>query len=139
MSHTRAQMFRAVLEGVGFGVRHNLETFASIGAKVKRVVAVGGGTQSDSWLQVISDISGTPQELPEVTVGAAYGDAFLAGRAAGLLDATDIHRWVKPQRVITPNAQHKAFYDAMYGQYLKLYEGTRDVVHALKALTSASR
>ena len=136
LSHTRAQMFRAVLEGVGYGVRHNLETFASIGAKVKRVVAVGGGTQSDSWLQVISDISGTPQELPEVTVGASYGDAFLAGRAAGLLDAADIHRWVKPQRVITPNAQHKAFYDAMYAQYLKLYESTRDVVHALKALTA---
>ncbi len=139
LSHTRAQMFRAVLEGVGYGVRHNLETFAQIGAQVSRVVAVGGGTQSDTWLQITSDISGTAQVLPEVTIGASYGDAFLAGRAAGLLDATDIHRWVKPNRVITPNPQHKAFYDDMYAQYLKLYEGTRGVMHALTALTAAQR
>ena len=134
LSHTRAQMFRAVLEGVGFGVRHNLQTFAAIGATVRRVVAVGGGTQSDTGLQIVSDISGVPQVLTQVTIGACYGDAFLAGRAAGLLNEADLHRWVKPERVIVPNPQHKAIYDAVFEQYLKLYSGTRDVMHALKAI-----
>jgi xylulokinase len=138
LTHTREQMFRAVLEAVGYGVRHNLQTFADIGAKVKRVVAVGGGTQSDTGLQIVSDITGVPQVLKEVKIGASYGDAFFAGRAAGLLEAADIHRWVKPDRVITPNAQHQAVYDAMFEQYLKLYTGTRDVMHALKAITKTS-
>jgi xylulokinase len=138
LTHTREQMFRAVLEAVGYGVRHNLQTFAQIGAKVKRVLAVGGGTQSDTGLQIVSDITGVPQVLTKVTIGASYGDAFFAGRAAGLLEAADIHRWVKPDRVIAPNALHRGIYDAMFEQYLKLYTGTRDVMHALKAITKAS-
>jgi hypothetical protein len=82
----------AVLEGVGYGVRHNLQTFAAIGARVERVVAVGGGTQTDTWLQIVSDICGVPQIVPAVTVGASFGDAFLAGCAAGLLKREDISR-----------------------------------------------
>lgn len=137
LNHTRAHMFRAVLEGVGYGVRHNLETFAQIGAQVTRLVAVGGGTKSDTWLQITSDITGAAQVLTEVTIGASYGNAFLAGRAAGLLDAADLQRWVRPQRVIEPQPQCKAFYDAAYVQYLKLYEGTREVMHAMNALTTS--
>ena len=134
LTHTRAQLFRAVLEGVGFGVRHNLQTFEQIGARVSRVVAVGGGAKSDTWLQIISDISGTPQVLTQVKIGASYGNAFLAGRAAGLLDAKDIHDWVKADRVITPNPTTRDFYDALFEQYLKLYLSVRGVLHALSAL-----
>ncbi len=134
LSHTRDHVFRALLEGVGFGVRHNLEAFAEIGARVDRVVAVGGGAKSDAWLQIISDITGVAQVVPEVTLGAAYGDAFLAGRAAGLLSADTIDSWVKPGRVIVPDASRRALYNRMFALYLQLYAGTREVVHALKAV-----
>jgi xylulokinase len=136
LSHTRAQMFRAVLEGVGFGVRHNLETFADMGAEVRRMVAVGGGAQTRIWLQIVSDITGVTQVLPQVTVGAAYGDAFLAGRAAGLLQPQDINAWVRVEREIAPQPQNRAIYDAMYAEYLRLYLGSKDVVHRLKAITA---
>ena len=139
LTHTRAQLFRAVLEGVGFGVRHNLEAFAQIGARVSRVVAVGGGAQSDTWLQIVSDISGVPQALTRVKIGASYGNAFLAGRAAGLLDANDLHAWVEADRVITPDPTRKDFYDAMFEQYLKLYAGVREVLHSLRAMRQAPR
>ena len=134
LMHDRAQVFRAVLEGVGFGVRHNLETFAKIGARVSRVVAVGGGAKSDTWLQIVSDISGVPQWLTQVTIGASYGDAFLAGRAVGAFGPGDIHRWVKRGRAITPNPDVKPIYDAVYEQYLKLYQNLRDVMHSLSRL-----
>ncbi len=136
LTHTRAQMFRAVLEGVGYGVRHNLETFADLGADVRRVVAVGGGAQSLTWLQIVSDITGVTQRIPAVTVGAAYGDAFLAGRAAGLLQPESIHDWVQVEREVRPQAQHRAVYDALYVEYLRLYRDTKDVVHRLKAITA---
>jgi xylulokinase len=131
LMHDRAQLFRAVLEGVGFGVRHNLETFAKIGARVSRVVAVGGGAKSDTGLQIVSDISGVPQVLTQVTIGASYGDAFLAGRAVGALSADDIHRWVRHDRVITPNGDSKRTYDFLYEQYVKLYGNLREVMHSL--------
>jgi xylulokinase len=49
------------LEGVACGVRHNVETLAQLGAQVRRVVAVGGGAQTDTWLQIVSDVSGLRQ------------------------------------------------------------------------------
>ena len=131
LAHTREHLFRAVLEAIGYGVRHNLAAFAEIGAPVERIVAVGGGAQSDTGLQIVSDITGLRQEVPEVTLGACYGDAFMAGRAAGLLQADDIQRWVRPGRVIEPIAAHRPVYDRQYAQYLQLYEGTRGVMHAL--------
>jgi xylulokinase len=137
LSHTREHLFRAVLEGVGYGVRHNLETFAHIGSPVRRIVAVGGGAQTDTWLQIVSDITGVTQVVPDVSIGASYGDAFLAGCAAGLLRPQDIHGWVKPGRVIEPQPSHRPIYDHMYKQYLRLYLGTRDVMHDLHAKKNA--
>ncbi|MDO5653350.1 MAG: FGGY-family carbohydrate kinase, partial [Brachymonas sp.] len=135
LSHERKHLFRALLEGVGLGIRHNLETFTRMGAQVQRMVAVGGGAQTDVWLQIVSDIAGQEQIVPKVTIGASYGNAFLAGRAAGVLQADAIQQWIKHDRVIYPNKQHKATYDALFKQYQALYRDTRDVVHHLATLT----
>ena len=133
LAHTRDHLFRAVLEGVGYGVRHNLETFRELGSEVRRVVAVGGGAQTDTWLQIVSDIAGVVQEVPATTIGASYGDAFLAGLAASKLRREDLDAWVKPGRTIRPDASRRALYDRQFGLYRALYAGTRDVVHALAA------
>jgi xylulokinase len=131
LTHTRDHLFRAALESVGYGVRHNMATFKSIGAIIRRVVAVGGGAQSDIWPQIVSDIAGYEQEIPAITIGASYGDAFLAGCALGILSRDDIGRWVKPGRIITPNQSHRPQYDRLYATYLDLYASTRAVVHSL--------
>ncbi len=133
LAHTRKQLYRAVLESVAYGIRHNIETFSSIGAGVKRVVAVGGGTKSTSWLQIVSDVAGIAQIVPALTVGASYGDAFLAGLAAGILKRDDIKVWVKPGTTIVPNPQRKALYDRYYADYLLLYERTKDIMHRMSA------
>ena len=129
--HSRDQVFRAILEGVACGVRHNIETLAQIGADVKRVVAVGGGAQTDTWLQIVSDVAGLRQEVPSITVGASYGDAFLAGCAAGLVRRDQITEWVRPGRTIEPNVALRPTYDALYADYLDLYRDSRRVVHRL--------
>jgi xylulokinase len=131
LAHTRDQVFRAILEGVACGVRHNLETFAQLGAHAQRIVAVGGGAQTDTWLQIVSDVSGVRQEVPAITVGACYGDAFLAGCAAGLLRREQITEWVRPGRTIEPDARWRADYDVQYDDYINLYRDTRRVVHRL--------
>ena len=131
LAHSRDHVFRAILEGVACGVRHNVETLAQLGAKADRVVAVGGGAQTDTWLQIVSDVSGLRQEVPAITVGASYGDAFLAGCAAGLLRRDQIGEWVKPGRSIEPDPSLRSTYDTLYRDYLDLYRGSRRVVHRL--------
>jgi len=131
LAHSRDQVFRAILEGVACGVRHNVETLARIGAQVDRVVAVGGGAQTDTWLQIVSDVAGLRQEVPAITLGACYGDAFLAGCAAGLLRRDQIAEWVRAGHSIEPDATLRPTYDALYDDYLDLYQDSRRVVHRL--------
>ncbi|ULH14198.1 FGGY-family carbohydrate kinase (plasmid) [Deinococcus sp. KNUC1210] len=133
LAHTRDHLFRAVLEGVGYGVRHNLETFTQLGSALRRVVAVGGGAQSDTWLQIVSDISGAVQEVPATTIGASYGNAFLAGLAAKRLQRDDLETWIKPGRTIRPDPSKAALYDHQFGLYKTLYAQTKALVHELAA------
>lgn len=139
LAHTRNDLFRAVLESVAYGIRHNIETFQSIGsaqaggAVVQRIVAVGGGTQSQRWLQIVSDVAGVEQIVPKVTVGASYGDAFLAGLAAGVLTRSDLDQWVQTEQVIAPDPDAQKLYQPFYEDYLNLYQQTRDIVHRLAA------
>lgn len=132
LSHTRAHLYRAILEGVAFGIRHNIETFESIvNSKIGRVMAVGGGTKSKTWVQIVSDVTGIEQIIPEQTIGASYGDAFLAGQAGGLLKKADLYQWVKPKYTISPVETNHDYYQLLYREFLDLYEKTKDIVHHL--------
>lgn len=131
LSHTREHIYRAVLESVAYGIRHNIEAFTEMGAPVKRIVVVGGGTKSNTWLQIVSDIAKVEQIIPELTVGASYGDAFLAGLVSGSLQRDDLNKWVKHSQVIRPNVQFEQLYDRQYEKYKQLYFSTKSVVHGL--------
>lgn len=129
LSHGQAEIYRAVLEWVGYGIRHNIEALKEEGAEAKRILAVGGGTRNLPWMQIVCDISGISMEIPTVQSGAAYGDAYMAGVGAGLFPAiSGIRDWLKPGQVITPNASHKALYDEGYARYRQLYERTKDLM-----------
>ncbi|EHR63222.1 pentulose/hexulose kinase [Saccharomonospora cyanea NA-134] len=130
LSHTRGDLYRAVLEATAFGVRHNVEALREVGSDISRVVAVGGGTQGELWTQIVTDVTGLPQVVPSVTIGASYGAAFLA---AGLVDDVSMADWNPPARVCEPNENVRATYDALYEQYRALYPSSRDVQHALAA------
>ncbi len=133
LHHTQAHLFRAVLEGIGFGARHNLEVMGEMGAAPERLVAVGGGTKNALWLQVVSDITGIPQQIPERTIGASLGDAFMAGFGSGIVEGLDAldRDWVTIVSEATPNPGHASRYDEMYAVYRDLYEQTKESVHRL--------
>ena len=111
--------------------RHMLEALAQAGHTPRRLVAVGGGTQHPLWPRIVSDVTGVAQELPAETVGASYGDAWLGGVAAGLIDrASD---WSRITEVVEPDASRRARYDDRYAAFRALYPATADVVHGLAA------
>jgi xylulokinase len=136
LSHTRAHLYRASLEGTAFGVRDNLDVMAAMGADPKRIVAVGGGASNPLWLQIVSDVSGKAQMVPERTIGASYGDAFLAGVASGIIkDRGAINSdWVKIDRVVEPDVALKVVYEPYYEIYSSLYNSTKAQMHQLAEL-----
>jgi xylulokinase len=69
--------------------------------------------------------------VPLLTIGASYGDAFLAGLSAGILQPNDLATWVKPGREIRPDIASQEQYQPLYEDYLKLYQQTREIVHHL--------
>ncbi len=134
LQHSRGDLYRAALEATALGVRHNVETMRAAGADIRRIVAVGGGTQGQLWLQVVSDVTGLVQQVPETTIGASYGAAFLAASAvADTGTAPVITDWNPIVQMITPNDDLRGFYDTLFDRYVRLYEGSKAVVHELAA------
>jgi xylulokinase len=132
LRHTRGHLYRAVLEATAFGIRHLLEAVREAGGEAKRLVAVGGGTKGGLWTQIVSDVIDERQELPEQTMGAAYGDALLAGIGGSVVDPeTD---WSLMAETIEPNPDNREVYDELYALYKDLYQATRETVHALAAV-----
>jgi len=133
LSHTRGDVYRAVLEGTAFSIRMNLEAMQKAGAQIKHGVAVGGGASNRLWLQMVSDVSGIPQLLPEKTIGASYGDAFLVGLAVGVINNLDVLKkdWVSIKHEVHPNVENKKIYDRLYPMFKDLYQRSKSVVHQL--------
>jgi xylulokinase len=132
LKHTRGDIYRAILESVGFGIRHNVEAMRQEGVIPKRILAVGGGTQNDLWMQLVSDIVGIELAIPQQLIGASYGDAFMAAVGVGLFkDLTEITRWVKNKKVVSPNPEVYKQYALNYKIFRDLYTATRSLMHEL--------
>ena len=140
LSHKRAHVYRALLEGTAYGVRHNIDVMGELGVDIKRVVATGGGTRNHLWIQIISDMTGIPIEIPVAAYGSPYGCAYLAGYGAGLFPDFDVLRneWVRIEHRLEPNPTLKPLYDKYYEIYRRLYEHTKEDMHALARLSCES-
>jgi xylulokinase len=130
LRHSRGDLYRAALEATGLAVRHNVEVMDEAGARIQRVVAVGGGTRGDLWTQIVSDITGLSQVIPSKTIGACFGAAYLA---AGLDGPVSIEEWNPAVGVRHPDGATRAGYDDLYALYRQLYTATAPTVHALAA------
>ncbi|HYZ29664.1 MAG TPA: FGGY-family carbohydrate kinase [Thermoleophilaceae bacterium] len=131
LSHTRGDLYRAALEAIGYGVRHNIEAIEAAGGAIRRIVAVGGGTQGSLWTQLVSDITGRAQEIRAQSIGASYGAAFLAGGL--VLGRADIDEWNPVRETVTPRPEAVEPYEELYALYRDLYPRTAETVHALAA------
>lgn len=132
LGHGRGHLYRALLESTAYGLKHLLDAMSEAGGQGSRFVAVGGGTRGGLWTQIVSDVTGKPQELPERTTGASYGDALLAGIAGGLLESTS--RWNSIASTVEPDPDNRKVYEELYGLYRDLYPATSSLAHALADL-----
>lgn len=132
LGHSRGDVYRALLEGVGFGIRHNLEMMSRESVEPQRLLAVGGGSRNALWMQMVCDIVGRELAVPEQQIGASYGDAFMAAVGAGLFpDLSTIRGWVTRYRVFRPDTQTHERYVRYYRIFRGLYESTKELMHEL--------
>jgi xylulokinase len=125
---TRADLTRAVMEGVAFALRDNLHALEGTGTDLKNVLAIGGGAQSTYWVELLATVLNLPIDLPEAgDFGAALGAARLAMMGADGASASDVMTPPPVARTITPNTDLRGAYDDAYARFRALYP-------ALKAL-----
>ncbi len=133
--HTRAHLYRAVLEGVTLALRHNMEAGAKGSATLEaRLVVVGGAAKSDLWMQIVADVTGFPVWTIREEVEAAPGAARLPALGAGLIAQHDKDKWITLVERAKPDQSRKVRYDAVFGVYASLYPALKSQMHTLAAL-----
>ena len=128
LTTTPAMMFRAVLEGTAFALAHNVEIGKASGIRIDEIRSIGGGSKSGLWNQIKADVLGMPIAVLEDSVGAAVGDAYLAGMGAGLFK--DIRQTLKTNVKIetrfVPDQKVHSYYQERYARFRSLYESIKE-------------
>ena len=118
----RAVLTQAVLEGVSFAIRDNLEALRSAGTDIARVTAIGGGSRSRYWLASIATALGVPVDLPaDGDFGAAFGAARLGLIAATGADPVAVCTPPQTAGTIDPVASLTEAYVDAYKRYRAVY------------------
>lgn len=126
---TRADIAKAILEGITFEMMVNMDRLEAAGIQVDELRAVGGLAKSEPFLQLKSDMMGRRIVTLEVTEAGTLGVAMLAGAAAGLYRSLDdaAARLVRVRRAFTPNPAVHAAYRERYALYQRMYGAVRDI------------
>jgi len=123
LTTTKAQILKAILEGISWEMKLNLHLLEEAGVKVRQLHAIGGGAKSPKWLQLKADMYNKRVVKLSVAEAATLGVAIAAGVAIGeypsFKDA--IQRLVKPEKVYLPNPKRAAFYNERLDTYRRLY------------------
>lgn len=138
LSNTRAQMYRAVLESVAYGMRNVIENMSTEKLRIKNIMACGGVTHNELWLQIISDVCGKPINLTTRSsdagiLGCSIVAAVGSGSYSGFEQATKA--MVRRNSVVEPNPETHEIYNELYSEYLGLYESLKDLMHKGKRIS----
>lgn len=114
----RADLCRAVLEGLAFVLRANLEQVAAVIGDAASVGMTGGLTRSPFWAQLVADILGRPVRVSEIPEATALGAAICAGTGAGLFaDLAEGAARLARTRTVEPNEEAARTYEALYAEW----------------------
>ncbi|MFN8484651.1 MAG: FGGY-family carbohydrate kinase [Anaerolineae bacterium] len=135
-NHTRAQMTRAIYEGVAYNLRWVMDSMAEMYRfRPATLRAVGGGARGLPWLQIIADVTNRTLEVVENPHHAgAVGAALLAAVGLGIYPSVPaIGGVVRPTHVVTPNKDTRAVYASLYPAFQEVYPALRAIYGRLNA------
>ncbi len=137
--HTKADMTRAVMEGVTYALKDIMSGIRNTGVEVDHVHMCGGGSKSDFWRQLLADVYDLPVSLPAMKSenSAALGVAILAmvgcGAYDSVVDACD--KIIKMRdEVYAPVQENVTAYDNVYREFDALYPKLKDNFKSILSL-----
>lgn len=135
---TRAHLIRALMEGVGFSLQHNLKTAEEVNASVKELISVGGSSNSEVWTQIKADITGKPIHVPYSDHATTLGSAILGGVGIGIYSSFPeaVQQTVRIQRTHFPNWANYPVYQKYFALYRELYQQLRESYATLDQITN---
>jgi ribulokinase len=133
LHHGPGHVFRALLEGISFGTEDILRVFRKKGFELRSIVASGGPTKSDLWMQMHADVSNVPISFTRHPEGPALGAAMLAAVGAGIHAdiPTAAERMVHIERTIEPDQARHEEYAFYMEQYVETYGRMKDLMHRM--------
>ncbi len=136
LGHTKGHLARAVMEGVAYHIRWICESLERLGLSVGALNAIGGGSTSPTWTQIISDVTGRELRVVAHPLEAgAIGAALTVAVGLGVYpDMEAVDDLIEIGRVVRPNEAHRARYDALYREYRAMYEALRPLYRRLHGI-----
>ncbi|MFW9781868.1 MAG: FGGY-family carbohydrate kinase [Candidatus Heimdallarchaeota archaeon] len=123
LGHERKDLYRAVLEGVAFEIRKNIEVFKEIGIEPKELKLTGGGSRSDLWNQIYADVLGITCVRNVIEEATSLGAAILAASGAGIFPdiSKAAENLCKVDKKWGSNEERNKFYEKIYRFSYQLY------------------
>jgi len=135
LSHSKYHIYRAILEGISYGIKHNIDTISQANIEISRILTVGGGTKNSLWLKILSSIIRRKILVPSVTIGASFGDCLLTAVGVGKLRSIfNIGEIIKSYTFVDPEKSLGEIYEKYYSVYRSLWENIKEDVHFLSLL-----
>ena len=132
LTHTRAHVYRAILEGIAYGFRHHLAVLAQRGLTATKARVTNGGARSALWKRVTADVLGLPLEQIACHPGSSLGAAFVAGKGVGIFgEWGEIERFIQVSGIVEPDPLVRSRYETLFEVYRELYERNRDLFPVL--------
>ena len=133
LHNTRADIIRAVFEGIAFNTRwlaRPVEKF--LGRPLRALNLVGGGASSDVWCQILADVLDVEiRQVKDPVQANARGAAWIAAVGLGDIDFADLPKLTKISRIYTPRPEHRGIYDERFAVFTQLYRRLRPIYHRL--------
>ncbi|MBI3947395.1 MAG: hypothetical protein HY321_15845 [Armatimonadetes bacterium] len=128
LTTTRGEVLRALLEGVAFEMRLNMDILERSGLRITELLAIGGGARSPVWTQLKADVLNTPITTVAVTEAGCLGVAMLACAAHTGRSVTDlVGEWIRKGEVIEPDPENAACYAERFQTYVQLYPALKSL------------
>jgi ribulokinase len=133
LKHTPVHLYRAIMEGICYGLEHIMRHFRDAGLEPREIYACGGATHSDLWMQIHSDVLGLPIFLTEEPNAPLLGDAVVASYGAGVYRSVEdaAANMVKVRSKIEPDMERREAYRFYVDKYVETYPRLKDLMHGM--------
>lgn len=130
----REEMYLAILEGVAFAIRDNIEVIEKLGVIVNRSTLCGGGAKSRLWREILANVLNIEIDIPMAEEGPGYGSALLSMVGSGKYKCVSdcANAFVGIKETVKPDEALALLYERKYKKYCKIYPAIKHLYKEIK-------